>query len=370
MLNKFQAVDEMLRYLLIIIIAVHAAIHLLGFVKAFGIAEVEQLSAPISKQSGVFWLTAFLLFGIALLLYILEKGEWWIPGILAIILSQILIVIFWEDAKYGTIANGIILLPCIVAFGNWQFDRMVSSEVHSLLPASTTVRTVIDAQALTQLPAAVRNWVRASDMLGKRKIQKVHLRQSGKMRTSPGGNWLNVKAEQWFTLDDPGFIWSADVGRGNVLQFSGLDQYKHGEGNMLIKAYSLFPIVNEKGPKIDQGVAVRFLAEMVWFPSFASSDYIEWEELDAQNVKAHYSYQNFSVTGVFTFDQKGRATRFKADRFYGETGKKEKWIIDIDPESYQSFSGILIPTRSEVSWQLGEGDFTWYKLKIADISFS
>ena len=44
--------------ILVILLVVHGLIHLLGFVKAFGLAPVAQLTQPITRTAGAFWLAA------------------------------------------------------------------------------------------------------------------------------------------------------------------------------------------------------------------------------------------------------------------------------------------------------------------------
>jgi len=43
-----------------VLLVLHGAIHLLGFVKGFGLAEVAALKLPIGATTGVFWLLAAL----------------------------------------------------------------------------------------------------------------------------------------------------------------------------------------------------------------------------------------------------------------------------------------------------------------------
>ncbi|HEY6915666.1 MAG TPA: hypothetical protein VI413_13405 [Paludibacter sp.] len=95
---------------LVILLLIHGLIHLLGFVKAFQLAPVEQLQSPVSKPAGICWLFAFLLFATAAVTDFLKIGWWNLPAIAAVILSTTLIIGVWKDAKFGTIANLIILL--------------------------------------------------------------------------------------------------------------------------------------------------------------------------------------------------------------------------------------------------------------------
>jgi hypothetical protein len=38
--------------------------------------------------------------------------------------------------------------------------------------------------------------------------------------------------------------------------------------------------------------------------------------------------------------------------------------VEIDPASYREFDGMLLPTKSTVSWKLTSGDFEWLRLEI------
>lgn len=100
----------MIRITLLVILFIHGLIHLMGFTKAFQLAEIDQLTLPISKSAGVFWLIGCLLMltsGAALLF---KLNWWWAVALLGVIISQALIMISWQDAKFGTVANIIILL--------------------------------------------------------------------------------------------------------------------------------------------------------------------------------------------------------------------------------------------------------------------
>lgn len=94
---------------LIILLVLHGIIHLLGFVKAFNVLPVKQFSEHISKFNGIMWLLAFLLFIASALFVLLKISGWQVVVITAVALSQILVFRFWKDAKFGTIANVIIV---------------------------------------------------------------------------------------------------------------------------------------------------------------------------------------------------------------------------------------------------------------------
>ena len=99
----------MLKIIVISILIFHAIIHLLGFVKAFNYAEIEELKLPISKRLGRVWFLVFVLFIIAATQYMFNKEYWWLTTVVATIFSQAIIISSWQDAKFGTVINIIII---------------------------------------------------------------------------------------------------------------------------------------------------------------------------------------------------------------------------------------------------------------------
>jgi hypothetical protein len=160
---------------------------------------------------GLLWLIGCLLFMAAALLFLLRKDWWWVAGVSAVVLSQALIIGYWPDAKFGTIANVIALLSILPAFGTYRFNHMVQKEIQTLLPRTIPVRTIVTGEMLTDLPPIVQGWLRRSGVVGKEMIHTIHLHQQGQLRTKPNGRWMPVTAEQYVIADQPGFIWVADV---------------------------------------------------------------------------------------------------------------------------------------------------------------
>lgn len=362
----------MLRFIFTFIILIHGLIHLMGFAKAFQLAEISQLTQAISKPRGILWLICTILFCTSALIYLTDRYWWWMLALPAVLLSQVLIFIYWQDAKFGTLANVIVFVSSLLSYGEWGFLQTSQQKIDAMMPATLQQTPPVNRQMLAQLPPLVQKWMQAAGVPGQEMIQTVHLYQSGQMRTSPEGNWMPVDAEQWFTVQPPAFIWTADVGGSGLMQFRGRDMYQEGSGQMLIKAYSLLPVVDVAGtPEISQGTLVRYLSEIIWFPSAALAPYLRWEQLDDRQVKATMKYGDISAHGVFSFDENGRLISFEAPRYYDrpDGATLENWHIAIESGSYITFEGIEVPTRASVTWKLEDGDYTWYKLEITDIAY-
>jgi hypothetical protein len=341
----------------------------LGFVKGFALAPVEQLMQNISKPAGVLWLACAALFLLSAVLFLLKIDVWWMIGIAAVMLSQILIIISWSDAKAGTIANVIILAGAILAYGNWSFLKTAREEMRAFSPVFKSEKVeIITESHPAHIPPVVQKWLQRSGIIGKNLFQNAHIKQRGQMRTSPDGSWMPFTSEQHFTSEKPGFFWTADVGSA-FMNFKGRDKYTDGHGHMLIKAYSLVPVVNSSGAEIDQGTLLRFMAESVWLPNVALHPYITWEQLDSTRAKATMTYAGTTASGIFTFTPDGDMQSFDAKRYYDrKTGATlEDWHVEA--KAFKSFNGIRIPSQSAVTWRLKDGDFHWLDMEIMDVKY-
>ena len=363
----------MTRIFFIIITGLHGLIHLLGFVKAFNFAKINELRHPVSKPLGLLWLLSFLLFISALTQYILNNDLWWLTSIIGILLSQTLIISSWRDAKFGSIANILILCVSIVAYANYNFNRNVSSEINKIF-SQTTIKphSLITAEMINPLPPPVQKWLNNSGIIGKEKIYTVRLKQKALMKMKPEQeNWIEAYAEQYFTIDKPAFVWKVRMQMMSFVNISGRDKFIDGKGEMLIKIFSLFPVVNSRNnEKINSGTIQRYLGEIVWFPSAALIPNITWEKINEFSAKATMTYGGTTGSGVFYFDENGNFKKFTAQRYMGsgKDAKLREWIITAKESSI--INGISIPVKLDATWKLDSGNWTWLKLEITDIEYN
>ncbi|HKU36553.1 MAG TPA: DUF6544 family protein, partial [Polyangiales bacterium] len=312
-----------MRLAVCILLALHGAIHALGFVKAFGLLPLPQLRAlapaawPAAalKPLGVLWLLVALTCLAAAAALALGSSAWWQLAAAGIAVSQGLICLAWGDAKAGTLVNLVLLVPVVIAAAEQRFDRESARIVASLASASQAASSdVVQHSELAALPAPVAHWLESSGVVGKPRTAAVHLRQSGALRTSPGGAWLPARAVQDFSIAEPGFVWQVRVRMAHVLPIVGRDSYVSGHGRMLIRLGGVVPLVDAADARIDQGTLLRFLGELVWFPAAALREYVRWEPVDAHSARATLTYAGVSGSALFTFDDQGRVLRVEAKR--------------------------------------------------------
>lgn len=357
-----------MRYAYIFIMVIHGLIHLIGWFKAMGWAENSPISAPISKSVGGFWALAAILLVSYVVIYGLKMPESWMLGLAALLLSQTLIIMYWADARYGTIINVMLLIVVLFSCGEWQFQRQARQAEKSLMEGlSKPIHNLSDT---AHLPPPVKKWIARSGVLDKPRMTHGEIRQQLQLKTSTDQKtFYPATAQQITRIGTPGFMWQVEVEMNPVLWMRGRDSYQDGEGTMNIWLNSLIPVVHESGPKIDEGAMQRFLGEMVWFPQQALHPYIAWETIDEARARATMNWGGVQASGVFTFGREGDFTRFEAMRYYGAdpAGDSIPWILTV--QSYDEFEGVRVPSKLEATWQLASGDWTWLKMEVKKIKY-
>lgn len=351
----------------------HALIHLIAVVPAKdgGLIGKSAIAtgARLTAVMKILWLLAFVLFAFTAIVYGLHMGWWWIPAIVSITLSQVLIILWWPVAKAGILANVLILLVSITAFGQWQFFKTAGNETKAIIHNEINSNAVVTGQMLRGLPLCVQKWLKQSGTIGKPLVHKVYLKQKGHMRIKPDGKWLPVHAEQYFNIDEPAFVWTVKVNMNPGMVMTGRDKFCDGNGHMLIKLYGLFTIVDEKSSKIDQGAMLRYMGEICWFPSAALRPYFHWQEMDSCHARLTMQYRQATASAIFSFDTSGRIVAVDAMRYMGggRDARMEKWVIPA--RNYSSFNGISVMSEGDAIWQLKTGDYNYYRWQVTDIKY-
>ena len=367
----------MVRYIVAAALVVHGLIHSMGFLVAFRLAKLPLVVTPSSLPStswerpvGLFWLLAGSGFAASAMMLLQGRTSWWVPGAVAIPLSQLLIVLAWQDAKAGTWLNVLLALPLALGAAHTVFESATRSaimELQSGMP--TTAGAPIQAEEVARLPQPVANWLTAAGVVGRERPRSVWLQQSARLRTEPDGAWMPCSAEQHFRIDRPGFIWSVRARMLAVIPIDGRDSYLNGHGRMLIKPLSVVTAVDAADARIDQGTLLRYLGELVWFPSAALEPYIRWEALATNVARATMSYAGTTASATYELADDGRVMRVSAERYMGSgpDAKQRPWTIPF--RAWKKLDGVVVPVEGEVIWQLESGPFAYYDFTLKALRY-
>lgn len=278
---------------------------------------------------------------------------------------------FAARALAGTLAAA-ALTGFAVAAGRARFRRKVAAEVAALFAGANPGGPALLPEAdIAHLPEPVQRWLRYARVTGKERPRTVRLRQRGEFRLGEGQGWMPFEAEQYYTTDPPGFVWSAEMQMTPLLTISVRDRYLMGRGSIEARVLGLLPMANASGPELDLGVLLRYLNEMMWFPAAALDPYIRWEALDADAARATMTYAGISASAVFFFDEEGKLTTMEADRYRDMGGGKfvlQTWATPVT--EYGEFNGIRVPVAGEGIWKTPVEDFCYIRLRITALEYN
>jgi len=131
----------------------------------------------------------------------------------------------------------------------------------------------------------------------------------------------------------------------------------NGEGSMRVLLDSTVPIADARGPELDQGSALRLLAEMVWYPTaLFDARYVTWSAVDAAHAVATLRFGKREVSGTFEFGTDGLPVGMTAERSMQKLGLRPWGGTYRD---WRSVSGMRVPFEATVTWQLESGPFTY-----------
>lgn len=361
-----------MRWLFVGLVALHALIHLMGFAKAFSYAELPQLTQPISKGAGLVWLAAAFNLFVAAGLFFWTPRTWWLVGLLAVALSQVAIVSAWGDAKFGTIANALILLGVVYGFasqGPFSLRSEYRRAVGARLARPLAPPPVTEAD-LTPLPAPLQRYVRQSGAVGRAQVHRFRAVWRGRIRAGPDDPWMPFTAEQTNFLDEPARFFLMQARKGG-LPVDVLHAFGGDSASMQVRLLSAIPMVNAGGPDARRAETVTLFNDLcILAPAALVDPAIRWESLDERSARGYYAVGSDTVSAVLIFNEDGELVDFVSDDRLaaspdGTTFVRRRWSTPLG--DYRDFEGRRVATRGEGRWHPAEMEFVYLEMELLEL---
>ena len=270
----------------------------------------------------------------------------------------------WKSLAIGVgAALGFALL--LIGIANSRFDHQTDGLVNALLAAAGSEQHVVAEEDLMGLPVPVQQWLRNSGILGQMIPRTIRLQQRGEIRLGPDQPWMPFRADQFYTIDPIAFVWRVSAIAAPGIFIRGVDSLIDGTGHMVMKPLALFSVVDASGPTLDQGTALRYLQEIVWFPFAALSPAIDWQPIDNRSARATLTLETISVSGAFFFDEEGQIVDFRALRYRDDT--LEWWRTPMT--SHRELNSALVPTEGEGVWGTDDAPFVYIRVHLTGLEY-
>jgi hypothetical protein len=235
---------------------------------------------------------------------------------------------------------------------------------------SASERRLITSDMLENLPEPVQRYMAYTGVVGNPWIDTVRLKQVGRFRQGLDRSWMFMTAEEFYTTNPPTLIWNARFKVAGLPLLRARDRYKSGQGHMFGKLAGLITVFDVRGEKLTQATMIRYLNEIMWFPTAFLGENITWKDVDTHSAQVTFSDCGKSVSGRMVFDDAGRLTNFNALRYREIDGD-----FSLDPWStpimdYGERAGLNLPVRGQAVWNLPSGDLPYADLEITDLEYN
>jgi hypothetical protein len=184
------------------------------------------------------------------------------------------------------------------------------------------------------------------------------------------GRWLPFEAEQDVCLVRVEFAWQARFQMAPLVSIRVRDWYADGDGGLEGRLFGLIPVARAGGADTARSEAMRYLAELAWFPhAIVANRELEWRSRDADSVEVATPVGRTHTAAVtIRFDEDGDIDRvFAPDR----PRQEQKEVVNRPWAGYFSeyheLEGVRVPTRAEVMWELPEGPFPYFRARITGL---
>jgi hypothetical protein len=199
--------------------------------------------------------------------------------------------------------------------------------------------------------------------------RRVRLAQRGEMFQRPGGRRLGFTAVQEYAVGEVGFDWRAGFGPNPLVRVRVLDRYRNGRGLLVARVWGLIPATRSAGPDTDRAEAMRYLAELPWVPhAIAANPELSWRELDDGSVEVSTLVGGKPVSVRLELDDEGLIRSASGIRplLAGRTAVDTPFAGRFG--DYVELGGVRVPGGAEVSWELPEGPFTYWRGEVVSLA--
>jgi len=357
-----------------ILLVLHGLIHLMGFAKAFRYAELPNLTQPISPVFGVVWLATALLFVTSAVLLFAAPRWWWTVAAVAVMLSTIAIWRSWSDAKYGVIANVIVLAGIVFGFlahGPFSLLAQYQHDVDERLRSRSDV-TLITDEDLNRLPFPVARYLRTVGVVGQPRVTNFRATMHGRFRRARDARWMTFSVEQHNFFDRPSRFFYMTASTFGV-PFQGYHRYAGTAATMRVKAAALIPVADASGDLMTQGETVTMFNDMCFLaPATLIDPRIHWKTGDSRAVHAVFTNAGKTIGATLNFAEDGHLVDFESDDRLQVTPdgelKRVRWSTPIG--EYRSDGYPRVMQRGDARWHEPEGEFVYIELELDEIAYN
>lgn len=345
-----------MRWAIIGIAVIHGLLHVIGFTRRFPWRAL--------------WLAPTALF---LVTAITPLEHAWLPGGLALISSQLLIITAWRDAKFGTLVNVVLLGLLGVSFALYGPLSLPAEYAREVEKTSSSPGPVVTDADLAPLPEPVQRYLRVSGAVGKPRVSRIHVTWTGRIRGGANEPWMPFTAEQVNTLGPTPtrlFLMHATM---SGLPVNVFHRFAADGATFRVRPLGLFNLVDASGQELTRAETVTILNDLaIVAPSRLLDPSVRFEALDAHAARVVFTRATETVSAELRFDDEGNLVDFISDDRLqasadGTSFKPLRWSTPLRQPT--EFQGRRVMKHGDAVWHEPTGPWTYGEFEVQSVTF-
>lgn len=202
-----------------------------------------------------------------------------------------------------------------------------------------------------------------------RSVTAIRISEQGEMRMSPEARWIPFTAEETIEARRSSFRWQARLSSSRLTPVTVTDAYENGQGYLTVKAAGLIPLKKITGAQVDQGELQRYLASIAFCPPILlNHPGLDWTKAGPLTLRVRDQDGSPEAMVDLELAEDGRplACRAERPRLVGKQSVLTAWMGRY--LEFQEMEGLRVAARLEVSWQLPEGLFTYFRSQLTSFA--
>lgn len=248
-------------------------------------------------------------------------------------------------------------------------SEKIETAVEELVEASKDIEGDVEEVEIGDVPEIVWKYYNFAGVFGKKKVSRIKVKLKGHVRNAENESWKPFTSEQYYTVDPIGYIWSKKTYIGKFPITIMYEKLGELMGYMAYKVLGVFKSFEHSGRAVNEAAVLKYLSDILWFPTAFVHDDIKWEEVDENAARAIITKGNITRSALFYFNNEGMPVNFVSNR-YKYRGKERgtyEWSVPV--KGCKEFNGYKVPQFGRVLWHLPEGDFCYMQFEVVDIKF-
>lgn len=263
------------------------------------------------------------------------------------------------------------LLTAVLLFRYiFSTEKMYNDAVDKAMASIDIHPTLITEEDLEVLPEPLKKYMIKVGLVGTPRVKMFKVLMTGEMKLDPDKQFAPVQVEQ-HTFTDTGQRLFYITMKYKGLKINGLHNYHAEDAFMVIKILDLIKVVDHSGPTMHKAETVTYFNDLcIMAPGALLDEDIIWHQISDRQVKGSLSKHGHTVSAVLTFNDEDMLVDFVSEDRLNIDKEGEfvsvPWSTPMD--EFKQLGSYYLPNVGKAIWQYEDGDFTYIKLNIHDVS--